>query len=205
MMLIIGLTGSIGMGKSTAAARFRERGIDVFDADAEVHRLYDGPLAASMESAFPGTTSNGAVDRAKLGAILVQQPKRFQELEAIVHPHVRASQKAFLQKQAEEKSQMTVLEIPLLFESGAAKTVDVTIVVSAADDVQRRRVLARPGMSQTKLDMLLARQMTDTEKRRRADFIVDTSGSVENCHSQIDAILTTLDKRRGTAFEQFWR
>lgn len=205
MMLIIGLTGSIGMGKSTAAARFRERGIAVFDADAEVHRLYDGSLVATIESAFPGTTSNGAVDRAKLGAILVQQPERFQALEAIVHPHVRASQKVFLQKQAEAKSQMTVLEIPLLFESGAAQAVDVTIVVSAGDDVQRRRVLARPGMSQSKLDMLFARQMSDAEKRRHADFVVDTSGSVANCHNQIDAILDTLNHRVGTAYEQFWR
>lgn len=205
MMLIIGLTGSIGMGKSTAAARFRERGVAVFDADAEVHRLYAGPLVATIEAVFPGVTTNGAVDRGKLGAMLVQWPERFPELEAIVHPQVRSSQKIFLKEQADAKSKMTVLEIPLLFEGGAAQAVDVAIIVSAGLDIQRRRVLERPGMSQSKLDLLLVRQMSDAEKRRRADFIVDTSGTVENCYKQIDAILTTLDKRCGTAYEQFWR
>lgn len=193
------------MGKSTAAARFLECGIAVFDADAEVHRLYAGPLVATIETVFPGTTTNGAVDRAKLGAILVQKPERFQALEAIVHPHVRASQKRFLQQQATDKAKMAVLEIPLLFESGAEKYIDVSIVVSAGEDIQRRRVLARPGMSQSKLDLLLARQMTDAEKRRRADFIVDTSGSVEDCHKQIDTIISSLDERDGTAYDQFWR
>lgn len=205
MMLIIGLTGSIGMGKSTAAARFLECGVAVFDADADVHRLYAGPLAATIEAAFPGATTDGAVDRGKLGAILIQRPERIPELEAIVHPHVRASQKVFLQQQATEKAKMAVLEIPLLFESDAQKYIDVSIVVSAGEDIQRRRVLARPGMSQSKLDLLLARQMSDSEKRRRADFIVDTSGTVENCHKQIDTIRTTLDEHCGTAYEQFWR
>ncbi len=204
-MVIIGLTGSIGMGKSTAAERFRQRGISVFDADAEVHRLYDGPMAAEIEAAFPGTVRDGKVDRKELSRVLVREPHRFAELEKIVHPRVRNSERAFLQAEHESGAKLAVLEIPLLLESKAGHTVDAIVVVSAGADLQRRRVLARPGMSEAKLDELLSRQMTDEEKRRRADFIVDTGGTVESCHAQVDAILSILESRSGTAFERHWR
>jgi dephospho-CoA kinase len=204
MMLIIGLTGSIGMGKSTAAAQFRARGVPVFDADAAVHALYDGPLADAIDAAFPGTAMAGKVDRAKLSAALVAAPHRFRDLEAIVHPHVRALKKTFLNGHAAQGEQTAVLEIPLLFEGGAAGQVDVTVVVSADRDTQHARVLARPGMTQRKLDALVARQLDDAEKRRRADFVVDTSGSVQSCNAQIDAILLKLAKRQGSAFARFW-
>ena len=203
-MLIVGLTGSIGMGKSTAAAQFRARGVPVFDADAAVHALYDGPLADAIEAAFPGTVTAGKVDRAKLSAALIAAPHRFKDLEAIVHPRVRALQKTFLDGQAGRGETLAVLEIPLLFEGGAAASVDVTVVVSAERNTQRSRVLARPGMTAQKLDALLSRQLDDAEKRRRADFVVDTSGSVESCNAQIDAILLKLAARQGSAFARCW-
>ena len=203
-MLIVGLTGSIGMGKSTAAAQFRARGVPVFDADAAVHALYDGPLADAIEAAFPGTVTAGKVDRAKLSAALIAAPHRFKDLEAIVHPRVRALQKTFLAGQAGRGETLAVLEIPLLFEGVAAASVDVTVVVSAERNTQRSRVLARPGMTAQKLDALLSRQLDDAEKRRRADFVVDTSGSVESCNAQIDAILLKLAARQGSAFARCW-
>ena len=203
-MLIVGLTGSIGMGKSTAAAQFRARGVPVFDADAAVHALYDGPLADAIEAAFPGTVTAGKVDRAKLSAALIAAPHRFKDLEAIVHPRVRALQKTFLADQAGRGETLAVLEIPLLFEGVAAASVDVTVVVSAERNTQRSRVLARPGMTAQKLDALLSRQLDDAEKRRRADFVVDTSGSVETCNAQIDAILLKLAARQGSAFARCW-
>ncbi len=204
-MLIIGLTGSIGMGKSTAAQRFRERGIAVFDADAEVHALYEGPLASDIEKVFPGSVRDGKVDRKALSQILLHAPNRFAELEAIVHPRVRQRQRDFLHRQSGAGAEMVVLEIPLLLESKSPAHVDAIVVVSADPEVQRQRVLARPGMSVEKLDELLARQMPDEEKRRRADFIVDTSGSVETCRAQVDAILSILESRAGTAFNRHWR
>lgn len=204
-MLIIGLTGSIGMGKSTAAARFRELGIGVFDADAEVHKLYDKGLAAAVEAAFPGTTVCGKVDRAKLSAALLKEPEKMAKLENIVHPAVRARERDFLHAEAQRGGEIAVLEIPLLFEAGGASAVDVIVVVSAPGDIQRARVLARPGMSDAKLAHLLARQMNDEEKRRRADFVVDTGGSIEACHAQIDAIVAALAAREGTAFGRHWQ
>ncbi len=204
-MLIIGLTGSIGMGKSTAAAQFRARGIAVFDADAAVHGLYDGPLAAAINAAFPGTAIAGKVDRAKLSGALVAAPQRFKELEAIVHPRVRALEQAFLQAEFARGAKAAVLEIPLLFESGADTAVDATVVVSAPSETQRARVLARPGMTAEKLDALLSRQLPDAEKRRRADFVVDTNGPVQSCHAQVDAIVSKLAGRDGAAFAQVWR
>ena len=204
-MLVIGLTGSIGMGKSTAAAQFIARGVAVFDADADVHRLYEGPVAAEVEAAFPGTTAGGKVDRAKLSAALVAAPDRFNDLEAIVHPHVRARERAFLNHQAARGAAMAVLDIPLLFEGGHAQAVDVAVVVSASAVAQRARVLARPGMTAGKLDALLRRQLPDAEKRRRADFVVDTNGTIEACNIQVDAILDKLSKHPATAFAQHWR
>jgi dephospho-CoA kinase len=204
-MLVIGLTGSIGMGKSTAAARFRERGIHVFDADAEVHRLYDGPLAAAIDGAFPGSVVGGRVDRTALSRQLIAAPWRLKELEAIVHPEVRAAERLFLHDEHTRGATAAVLEIPLLFETHAEANVDVTIVVTASADVQRTRVLERSGMTQAKLETMLARQLPDDEKRKRADFVVETSGSVENCASQIDRIITKITNRRGTAYERHWR
>lgn len=204
MMLIIGLTGSIGMGKSTAAAHFRATCVPVFDADAAVHGLYNGPLADAIDAVFPGTVTAGKVDRAKLSTALVAAPHRFKELEAIVHPRVRALQKQFLHDQAERSEKIAVLEIPLLFEGGAAAQVDVTVVVSSDRATQRARVLARSGMTEQKFDALLSRQLDDAEKRRRADFVVDTGGSVQSCNAQIDAILLKLTKRQGSAFARFW-
>jgi dephospho-CoA kinase len=204
-MLIVGLTGSIGMGKSTAAAHLRARGLPVFDADAEVHRLYAGGKAVDpVERAFPGTTAHGGVDRAKLSAVLVANPARFREREAIVHPLVREAERAFLREHAAHGAEIAVLEIPLLFETGADKLVDVTIVVSAAPEVQRARMLTRPGMSAEKLDRLLSRQMPDAKKRAAADFVVDTRVDIESSQAALDAALAALRGRPGEAYERHW-
>lgn len=203
-MLVVGLTGSIGMGKSTAAARFRARGFAVFDADAEVHRLYEGPLAADIEAAFPGTTVEGRVDRQKLSQALLKQPEKFRVLESIVHPRVRSEQRAFLQREFARGSPLAVLEVPLLFEGGLEKSVDLTIVVSADADVQKKRVLARSGMTDVKFAEIIARQMPDEEKRARADFVVDTSGAVVACDAAIDAILDKILSRPGNAYQRHW-
>ncbi len=204
-MVIIGLTGSMGMGKSAAAERFRSHNIAVFDADAEVHRLYDGALAGAIEAAFPGVTTNGKVDRAKLSSALVAAPDRFRDLEAIVHPAVRAQQASFLRTQAAASAACAVLEIPLLLESGGQAVVDVVVVTSARSDVQRDRLLARPGMTREKLETLLARQMPDAEKRRRADVVIDTNGTIAACHAQVDALLARLADLPAAAYDQHWR
>jgi dephospho-CoA kinase len=204
-MLIVGLTGSIGMGKSTAAARFFERGIAVFDADAEVHRLYAGPIAPEIERAFPGATVNGRVDRAKLSALLLDRPDKFRELERIVHPRIRAGERHFLQTEYAKKAPIAVLEVPLLFEAGGNRAVDVIVVVSTSAEIQRARVLERPGMSQDKFDAIRKRQLPEAEKRARADFVVETGGTVENCHSQIDAVIAKLQGRSGDAYDRYWR
>jgi dephospho-CoA kinase len=204
-MLIVGLTGSIGMGKSTAAAHLQARGLPVFDADAEVHRLYAGGKAVELvERAFPGTTASGTIDRAKLSAVLLAQPQRFGELEAIVHPLVRDAERAFLRDAEERGAKIAVLEIPLLFETGADELVDVSVVVSAKPEVQRERLLKRPGLTKDKLDKLLARQLPDAEKRRRADFVVDTSGDIEASRAALDAIIAELRGRRGEAYVRHW-
>jgi dephospho-CoA kinase len=203
-MLIVGLTGSLGMGKSTAAKYFRSKGVPVLDADAEVHRLYEGVAVAPIEAVFPGTTHDGKVDRAKLSAALVAQPSRFAELEAIVHPLVRDAERTFLQSEAGRGAALAILEIPLLFETGADALVDTTIVVSATPELQRKRLLKRENLSPEKLDSLLARQMPDSEKRARADFVVDTSGEISASQAQIDAILAELQRREGGAYERYW-
>ncbi len=204
-MLVVGLTGSIAMGKSTAAARFRERGVAVFDADAEVHKLYDGPIASAIEQAFPGTTARGRVDRQKLYAALVEARDGFRRLEAIVHPAVRTAERAFLHEQRAAGADMAVLEIPLLFESGADALVDAVVVVSAESDVQLKRVLDRPGMTEQKFKALTARQRPDADKRRAADFVVDTSGSIDASCAQIDYIIDQLKTREGLAYDAHWR
>jgi dephospho-CoA kinase len=203
-MLIIGLTGSIGMGKSTASAHFARRSIPVFDADAEVHRLYDGPLAFDIDTAFPGTLVDGRIERSALAAAIVEAPERLAELEAIVHPAVRESEAAFLRRAAQDGARFALLEVPLLFESGADQLVDVVIVLTATADVQRERVLRRPGMTEEKFAALLARQLNDAEKRRRADFVVDTSGPVSQTHAKLDTILSEIESRTPKAYASHW-
>ncbi len=205
-MLIVGLTGSIGMGKSTAAERFRHHGIPVCDADAVVHELYRGEAAPLIETAFPGTVCAGEVDRSKLSAALMADPSGFARLEAIVHPLVRAAERAFLKRSAEGGHDLAVLEIPLLFETGADALVDATVVVSAGAKEQRRRVLERAGMTAEKLDRLLARQLPDAEKRARADFVVDTSGSIAETATRLDAIVSELrfGDREASAYQRHW-
>jgi len=203
-MIVIGLTGSIGMGKSTIAERFRQLGIPVCDADAIVHELYEGAAVEAIEAAFSGTTSGGKVDRIKLGQAVLGDPRGLKRLEAIVHPLVQAAEREFLRQAAELGAAMAVLEIPLLFETGGDARVDVTVVVSAPEEVQRKRVLERPGMTSSKLDAILNRQMSDSEKRRRADFVVDTGVSIEESYAKVDAIVEALRNRGGRAYQQFW-
>ena len=203
-MLLIGLTGSIGMGKSTVAARLRARGIAVIDADAEVHKLYEGLAVAPIEAAFPGTTANGRVDRQKLMQALLARPQDFAQLEAIVHPLVFAAERDALRAEAAKGASLAVLEVPLLFETGGDKRVDVTVVVSAPPGAQLQRVLARPGMTAEKLTQILAKQMPDADKRARADFVVDTGGTVAETEAQVDKIIESLAGRQGSAYATFW-
>ena len=204
-MIVVGLTGSIGMGKSTAAAHLRARGLPVFDADAEVHRLYAGGKAVErIERAFPGTTSAKGVDRGKLSEALIAYPARLRELEAIVHPMVREAERSFLRAEAKRGTPVAVLEIPLLFETELNRLMDAVIVLSAPPEIQRARLLERPGMSAQKLEQLLARQLPDAEKRARADFVVDTSGSLEETRAQLDRIVTQLQSWSGQAYPRHW-
>jgi dephospho-CoA kinase len=204
-MLIVGLTGSMGMGKSTIAAMLCARGIAVFDADAEVHRLYEGAAVAEIEAAFPGTTSAGRVDRAKLASAIVKNPESIERLEDLIHPLVRRAEKEFLQAEAKRGASLAVLEIPLLYETGADANVDAVAVVSASPETQRARLLLRPGMDEQRLNVLLARQTPDSEKRRHAEFVVDTNGTHEESERQVDAIITALSRREGQAFDRHWK
>jgi len=203
-VLVIGLTGSIGMGKSTVAARLRALAIPVFDADGEVHRIYEGDAAALIEAAFPGTTLEGKVDRARLAAALLANPQDLRRLEAIVHPLVLEGERAFLRQAAAGGAGMAVLEVPLLLESGGQARVDVVIVASAPEEMQHTRVLARPGMGPEKLAQILQRQMADGKKREMADFVVDTGGSFADTDAQVDRIVESLKARRGSAYRRFW-
>ena len=203
-MLIVGLTGSIGMGKSTIAGRFRSQGVAVIDADAIVHELYEGEAVAPVEAAFPGSVVDGKVDRAKLSQSLMAKPDGFKVLEQIVHPLVRAKQKAFLKTNAEAGEPFVVIEIPLLFETNGDARVDVSVVVSAPYEMQRQRVLERPNMTAGKFEQILAKQVPDEEKRRRADFVVDTGQSVEGSFAEVDAIIEALRIRKGTAYRSHW-
>jgi dephospho-CoA kinase len=198
-MFIIGLTGSLGMGKSTTARFFAEEGVPVHDADAVVHRLYDGEAAAAIEAAFPGTTADGKVDRNRLAAVVLDDPAALKRLETIVHPLVHAAERHLLAQAQARGEKVAVLDIPLLFETGGEKRVDAVVVVSAPVEVQRSRVLARAGMTSEKLDAILSRQMPDAEKRLRADFVVDTSRGFDAARAQVRAILdavATMPKRR---------
>jgi dephospho-CoA kinase len=198
-MFILGLTGSVGMGKSVTARFFAEEGMPVHDADAAVHRLYEGEAVAPIEAAFPGTTADGKVDRAKLAGHVLGDGAALKRLEAIVHPLVQASERRFLAEAQARGAKVAVLDIPLLFETGGDRRVDAVVVVSAPPEVQRARVLARPGMTVDKFDAILAKQMPDAEKRARADFVVDTSQGFEAARAQVRAILdavATMPKRR---------
>ena len=191
-MFILGLTGSIGMGKSVTANFFREAGVPVHDSDAVVHRLYEGEAVAPVEAAFPGVTVEGKIDRGKLAERLVGKPEAIKQLEAIVHPLVRAVSDRFVSENEARGSRVIVLDVPLLFETGGESRVDAVVVVSAPADVQRARVLKRPGMTAEKLDALLARQMSDAEKRARAHFVVDSSRSFDSARAQVHGILRAV-------------
>jgi dephospho-CoA kinase len=189
---ILGLTGSVGMGKSTVASMFLRLGVPVFDADAEVRRLQGpgGALVDAIEAAFPGTTSGGAVDRAKLGAAVFGDRAALAQLEAIVHPAVQAARQTFLAKQAGAK--LVVFDIPLLFERGLRGEVDAVAVVTAPPDVQRARVLARPGMNSERLEQILALQVPDEEKRALADFLIDTDRTLAETEMQVAGLVEKL-------------
>ncbi|MBZ9861374.1 dephospho-CoA kinase [Mesorhizobium sp. CA12] len=191
-MIVLGLTGSIGMGKSTTAKMFAEAGVPVHDSDETVHRLYSGKAAPLVEAAFPGTTQVGAVDRVKLAEKVLADPAALKRLEAIIHPLVRADADAFLAKHRAAGARLAVLDIPLLFETGGRSRVDKVVVVSASPEIQRERVLARPGMSEEKFSSILARQVPDAEKRRLADFIIDTGHGFDAARKAVEAIVAEL-------------
>lgn len=201
-MLVIGLTGGIGMGKSAAAEHFARRGVPVFDADACVHRLYEGEAVGAIEAAFPGVMRGGRIDRKLLAEKLAGSQSRLTALEEIVHPMVVKAEIDFLRQQEDKGAELAVLEIPLLFETGADARVDVTIVLSAPPEVQRSRVLARPGMTVDRLEHLIARQLSDADRRARADFVVDSSTSLADMHEEIDRLIESLHNREGRVMER---
>lgn len=193
-MLVLGLTGSIGMGKSTTAKLFAEAGVPVYDADATVHKIYENEAVSAIEEAFPGTTVGGKVDRALLSAKVVHDPAAMKRLEAIVHPMLRAHHQQFLDDAESSGAPVAVVDVPLLFETGGEKRVDAVVVVTTSPEVQRERILARDNMTPEKLDAILARQMPDAEKRKRADFVVDTSNGLDPVRLQIREILEAAAK-----------
>ncbi|WP_316398489.1 dephospho-CoA kinase [Bradyrhizobium sp. 33ap4] len=193
-MLIVGLTGSIGMGKSTTAKLFMEAGVPVYDADAAVHQLYEGEAAPAIEAAFPGTTAGGKVNRAKLSARVVHDPAAMKRLEQIVHPMLGASRQKFFADAEAAGNPIVVVDVPLLFETGGEKRVDAVVVVTTSPELQRERVLARGTMDAAKLDAIIAKQMSDAEKRKRADFIVDTSHGLDPVRARIRDILAEVVK-----------
>lgn len=191
-MIILGLTGSIGMGKSTTARLFAAEDVPVHDADAAVHALYEGDAVPLVEKAFPGTTHDGKVDRTLLAQAVVGNADAMKRLEAIVHPLVAKSRDRFLDEARRGGAAVAVLDIPLLFETGGDKLVDAVVVVSAAPEIQRQRVMERPGMTAEKFEALLAKQMPDSEKRRRADYIVDSGYGIESARAQVREILSKV-------------
>jgi len=188
-MIILGLTGSIGMGKSTTAKLFAEAGVPVYDADATVHMLYEGEAAPSIEAAFPGTTTGGKVDRARLSARVVHDPAAMKQLEQIVHPMLGASRQKFFHDAEQSGAPVVVVDVPLLFETGGEKRVDAVVVVTTTPEIQRQRIMGRDNMTGEKLDAILARQLPDAEKRKRADFVVDTSHGLDPVRARIRDIL----------------
>ena len=193
-MIILGLTGSIGMGKSTTAKLFVEAGVPVYDADATVHMIYEGEAAPAIEAAFPGTTVDGKVDRTKLSAKVVHDAAAMKRLEQIVHPMLRAYHQKFLDEAEQSGAPVAVVDVPLLFETGGEKRVDAVVVVTTSPEVQRQRILARDNMTAEKLEAILARQLPDAEKRKRADFIVDTSHGLDPVRARIQDILAEAGK-----------
>jgi dephospho-CoA kinase len=193
-MIILGLTGSIGMGKSTTAKLFAEAGVPVYDADATVHQLYEGEAAPAIEAAFPGTTAGGKVDRQKLSARVVHDPAAMKQLEQIVHPMLGASRQKFFEEAERAGAPVTVVDVPLLYETGGEKRVDAVVVVTTSPENQRARIMARGTMTAEALDAILARQLPDAEKRKRADFVVDTSHGLDPVRAQIRDILQQVVK-----------
>jgi len=198
-MFVLGLTGSLGMGKSTTAAMFAEEGVPVHDADAAVHELYEGEAVKAIEAAFPGTTAGGKVDRDKLGQRVLGDAAAMKKLEQIVHPLVRQAEQRFLADAERSGAAVAVLDIPLLFETGAQTRCDAVAVVSAPAELQRARAFERPGMTESKFQAILAKQMPDADKRARADFVVDTGQGFEHARAQVRDILkqvATMGPRR---------
>jgi dephospho-CoA kinase len=189
---VLCLTGSLGMGKSTAARFFAEAGVPVHDSDAIVHALYEGEAVAAIARAFPGSTSGGKIDRSKLAALVLNDSAALVRLEAIVHPLVSQARERFLAEQAVKGTPVVVVDVPLLFETGIERGCDAVVVVSTSAEQQRRRVLERPGMSEEKFAAILKKQMPDAEKRRRADFIVDSSGDFDHARAQVRDILRAV-------------
>ncbi|MCW2308668.1 dephospho-CoA kinase [Rhodobium gokarnense] len=196
-MIVLGLTGSIGMGKSTTAAMFAAAGLPVHDADATVHRLYSGPAAPLIEAEFPGTTEDGTVDRTKLSDRVLGDRKALSRLEAIVHPLVREAERTFLRDAANSRAAAVVLDIPLLFEIGGDARVDAVVVVTADADIQAGRVLSRPGMTEDRFEQILSRQMPDAEKRRRAHFLIDSGHGFEPARRQVAGVCRVLAQMAG--------
>jgi dephospho-CoA kinase len=193
-MRVLGLTGSIGMGKSTTARLFAEAGVPVYDADATVHMVYQGEAAPAIEAAFPGTTVDGKVDRSRLSAQVAHDPVALRRLEQIVHPMLQVYHRKFLEDAEQSGAPVAVVDVPLLFETGSEKRVDAVVVVTTDPEIQRRRVLARDNMTRELLDAILARQLPDAEKRRRADFLVDTSHGLDPVRGRIREILAEAAK-----------
>jgi dephospho-CoA kinase len=193
-MRILGLTGSIGMGKSTTARLFVEAGVPVYDADATVHEIYAGEAAPAIEAAFPGTTVDGKVDRIRLSAKVLHNPAAIEQLEKIVHPMLRAYHQKFLDDAERSGAPVAVVDVPLLFETGGEKRVDAVVVVTTSPENQRERILARGTMTNEALDAILARQLPDAEKRKRADFVVDTSHGLDPVRAAIRDILQKVAK-----------
>lgn len=192
-MIVLGLTGSIGMGKSTTANMFRDAGIAVHDADQTVHDLYRSPeIISEIEEQFPGTTADGSVDRGKLGKAVLGDTEKLKALEDLIHPYVREAEAAFLSAQRDIGADIVVLDIPLLFETGADERVDKILVVTAPEAVQRQRVLSRATMTEEKFQDILARQVPDTEKRKRADFLIDTSLGLDQARAEVERIIAVL-------------
>ncbi|MGG9999315.1 dephospho-CoA kinase [Pseudovibrio ascidiaceicola] len=191
-MVILGLTGSIGMGKSTTSKLFAEAGAAVYDADAAVHALYTGKAVEPVGSAFPGTAKDGRIDREALGKIVLHDKAKMMLLESLIHPLVQEVETEFLQQAKLDRRKVVVLDVPLLFEVGKHKAVDAVVVVSAPYDVQRQRVLERPGMTEEKFEAIYAKQLNDAEKRKKAHFIVDTGRGVEPARRAVGAIMRAV-------------
>lgn len=191
-MIILGLTGSIGMGKTTAANMFADNGVPVYSADDAVHQLYSGRAAPLIEAAFPGTVVDGTFDRTKLSSAVLGKPEALKKLESIIHPLVHEEEAAFLARARADGADIALIDIPLLFETGGQSRVDKVAVVSAPADIQRERVLSRAGMTEAKFEAILARQMPDVDKRARADFVIDSSGDFDETRAQIKAIIAEL-------------